>query len=177
MCIDEQLLSAYLDNELIEPYKTQVEEHLSYCSACRLRLEKLRALDETIKSTELSDDVLDAKMNQTLSFLEKKYFAEDKPRVNFFRRKIEMGLSTMITAAAAVVVVYIGGFVLFGLNSKQTDEILPSVNVQANSQNVHLVSQNERGLDSFSLEQILQYLDSKGYDVDISIKGLKPLDE
>lgn len=176
MCIDEQLLSAYLDGELIEPYKTQVEEHLSYCSACRLRLERLRALDEKIKSVELSDDVLDAKMDQTLSLLEKKYFAEDKPKVNFFRRKLEMSIPSMITAAAAVVVVYIGGFVLFGLNNKQTDEILPAMNVQADSQNVHFVSQNEKGLDSYSLEDILKYLDSKGYDVDISIKGLKPLE-
>ena len=30
--------------------------------------------------------------------------------------------------------------------------------------------------DNFTLEEILQYLDSKGYNVDISIKGLQPLE-
>ena len=32
MCIDSQMLSAYLDGELPEPYRTQVEEHLEHCA-------------------------------------------------------------------------------------------------------------------------------------------------
>ena len=35
MCIDLQMLSAYMDGELKEPYRTQVKEHLDHCVACR----------------------------------------------------------------------------------------------------------------------------------------------
>jgi hypothetical protein len=31
-------------------------------------------------------------------------------------------------------------------------------------------------LDSYSLEEILKYLDGKGYDVDVRLKGITPLD-
>ena len=82
----------------------------------------------------------------------------------------------MITAAAGLVVVFIGGFVLFGTSNEQTSEIIPSYTVQADTSNVHFVSTQDRGLDGYSLEEILSYLDSKGYDVDISIKGLQPIE-
>ncbi len=64
---------------------------------------------------------------------------------------------------------------LFGTNSSETSDILPSFNVNAESENVRYVS-NRESLDNYSLEEILQYLDSKGYNVDISIKGLQPLE-
>ena len=63
----------------------------------------------------------------------------------------------------------------FGTSSEQTEDILPSFSMQADSSNVHFVS-DSASLDNFTLEEILQYLDSKGYNVDISIKGLQPLE-
>ena len=48
MCIDEALLSSYLDGELKEPYKSQTEEHLAHCSACRARLERLRTISQAL---------------------------------------------------------------------------------------------------------------------------------
>ncbi len=176
MCIDEQLLSSYLDGELGEPFKSQTEEHLSYCSACRKRLERLEQLDESVKGASPSDEELSAHKDQCFEKLEKKYFSSDS-KVSFFRRKFEMGIPSMITAAAAVVVVFIGGFVLFGTSRGQTSEILPSFAVPADSENIRFVSGTGQGLDAYSLEEILKYLDNKGYNVDISIKGIKPLEE
>lgn len=177
MCIDEQLLSSYLDGQLSEPFKSQTEEHLSYCSACRTRLEKLRALDERIQSASPSDEELARRKDQAFALLEKKYF-ESGRKISFFRRKLEFSIPAMITSAAAVVVVFIGGFVLFGTNNQQTNEILPSFAVQADSGNVRFVSgSQQQGLDAYSLEEILKYLDSKGYNVDISIKGITPIGE
>ena len=63
----------------------------------------------------------------------------------------------------------------FGTSSEQTEDILPSFSMQADSSNVHFVS-DSASLDNFTLEEILQYLDNKGYNVDISIKGLQPLE-
>ena len=63
----------------------------------------------------------------------------------------------------------------FGTSDEQTGEILPSFAVQAGNGSVRYVS-DAASLDNFTLEEILHYLDSKGYNVDISIKGLQPLD-
>jgi Predicted transmembrane transcriptional regulator (anti-sigma factor) len=177
MCIDERLLSAYLDGSIAEPYKTQVAEHLSYCSACRARLEKFAALDEKIRRASPESEELTRKKDDTFSCLEKKYFSKNSKKISFFHRKVVMGIPSMVTAAAGLVIVFIGGFVLFGTNSSQTSEIVPSFNVHADSNNLQFVSQKEKTLDSYSLEEILQYLNNKGYDVDISIKGLKPIAE
>lgn len=176
MCIDEAMLSSLLDGELKEPYRSQTEEHLAHCPACRARLERLKALRSALKTDSPSDEELEKGKEDCLALLERKFFSADGKKPGFFRRRIEMGLGGMVTAAAGLVVVFIGGFVLFGSSSEQTSEIIPSFTVQADSQNVHFVSTQERGLDAYSLEEILAYLDSRGYDVEISMRGLQPLE-
>lgn len=175
MCIDGQLLSAYLDGELKEPYKTQVQEHLEHCETCRKQLANMAELDETVKATKTSDELLDRKKDMIFNTLDQKYFQSGK-KVNFFRRKIEMSLPAMITAAAAVVFIFIGGFMFFGSNPSQTEDILPSFLISADQQNVRYVSSGKGSLDDYTLEEIMQYLDSKGYNVNITMKGLQPIE-
>jgi len=177
MCIDEQLLSAYLDGELSEPYKTQTEEHLEHCQACRNRLEKMTKLSEMLAGATLSDEELNGRMETSLNIIERKYFDGNGKKVSFFRRRIEMSLSGMVTAAAAVVVVFMGGAMMLGGDSGESSEIVPSFSSRASSENVHFVSQKRESLDNYSLDEIMKYLDSKGYEVRISIKGLSPIDE
>ena len=87
MCIDAQMLSAYLDGELKEPYRTQVEEHLEYCSACRHHLEDMKALDERISGAAYPQEELTRKKDQIFQLLDKKYFQEGK-KVSFIRRRL-----------------------------------------------------------------------------------------
>ncbi len=174
MCIDSQMLSAYLDGELSEPYRSQVEEHLEHCAACQKHLEDMRALDRRIQNAAFSEELLLRNKDRIYSLLDKKYFQSGK-KVSFIRRRLEISLPSLITAAAAVVFIFIGGFMFFGTSAEQTEDILPSFALQADSSNVHYVSDTV-GLENYTLEEILQYLDSKGYNVDISIKGLQPLE-
>ena len=175
MCIDLQMLSAYMDGELKEPYRTQVEEHLEHCAACRNLLEGMRALDKKLEKDTFSPDELNRNKDAIFKKLDSKFFFEGR-KVSFFRRKIQMSVPAAITAAAAAVFIFVGGFALFGSNTKETNDILPSFAVNAESENVRLVSQGKTSLEDYTLEEILQYLDSKGYQVDISIKGLQPLE-
>lgn len=46
------LLSAYLDHELVEPEARQLEEHLDRCSECHVRLEGLRKVVGHLQSME-----------------------------------------------------------------------------------------------------------------------------
>ena len=99
MCIDDQMLSAYLDGELSEPFCSQVEEHVGYCQACKERLGQLKALSLRIKDAAVPAEQLLGNKDKVFGLLEQKCFSSK--RRNFFRRKIEMGLPSMITAAAA----------------------------------------------------------------------------
>ena len=174
MCIDSQMLSAYLDGELSEPYRTQVMEHLEHCSACQKHLDDMKRLSERIRSAEFPEETLMRSKDRIYELLDRKYFGEGK-KVSFIRRRLEVSLPGLITAAAAVVFIFVGGFVFFGTSSEQTEDLLPSFAIPADSANVHFVSDSS-GLDNYTLEEILKYLDSKGYNVDISIKGLAPLE-
>ncbi len=174
MCIDAQMLSAYLDDELREPYKTQVEEHLEHCPACRRHLDGMSAIGSKLRQSEYPDELLDRKKDEIFNLLEKKYFKEGR-KVNFIRRRLEVSMPALVTAAAAVVFIFVGGFMFFGTSEEQTGNILPSYAVEADSSNIRYVS-DQATLDSFTLEEILRYLDDKGYNVDISLKGLQPLD-
>lgn len=47
-----ELLSAYLDRQLVEPEARQLEDHLDRCSECHVRLEGLRKVVDSLKSAE-----------------------------------------------------------------------------------------------------------------------------
>lgn len=181
MCLDDQILNTYLDGELAEPWKTQVEEHLSYCPACKARYEQLQKLHQVIAGAVLTDEEIAPHQAKVLSFIEHNYLDKHK-KVSFFRRKLKVGIPTIITAAAAFVVVFIGAFVLFGTSGDQTAEIIPSMAMNVDSANIMQVRASDnitasRTLDSYSLEEILKYLDGRGYDVDVRLKGITPLDQ
>ena len=71
MCLDDQILNTYLDNELTEPWKSQVEEHLSYCSSCRTRYQNLLKISDAVKSAELTSDEIQPHQDRVLSMIEK----------------------------------------------------------------------------------------------------------
>jgi anti-sigma factor RsiW len=177
MCVDDELLNTYLDGELAEPWRTQVEEHLSYCSACKQRLEQLRSLHQKVVMAALPMEDIQVRQDRVLSYFEKSRFPANK-KFGIFRKKIQVKLvPALITTAAAFVVVFIGAFVLFGTNGRQTQEILPGVSTPIDSANVRQVSDMpEVTLSSFSLEQIVQHLDSMGYAVKLEVKAVTPLE-
>ena len=162
MCIDLQMLSAYMDGELKEPYKTQVKEHLEHCAACRNLLEDMKRLDEKIQKDVFLEEELNRNKDAIYKKLDAKCFGEGR-QVSFFRRKIQMSIPTAITAAAAAVFIFVGGFVFFGSNAKETNDILPSFSVNADSENVRLVSSGKNSLDDYTLEEILSAEDKDVY--------------
>lgn len=176
MCLDDALLNSYLDGELQEPWKTQVEEHLSYCTGCQMRLEQLRVLNNKLKTAVDSDLEIEKRADRVMSFFEKNRF-NNPPKKNIFSRKIQLNLvPAIITSAAAFVVVFIGSFVLFGSNSKQTSEILPEVMLPIESSNLQQVSTEKKvTLEDFSLSEIIHYLDSQGYAVTLEVKAVDPI--
>lgn len=182
MCLDDQILNTYLDGELVEPWKTQVEEHLSYCSACKARYDQLVRLHAKIAATALSTEEIAPRQQKVLRFMEMNYLSKKK-KISFFHKKVKVGIPAMLTAAAVFMVVFIGAFVLIGANGKKTAEILPTLNMNADPGSVILVKDNQqtatqqyKPLESYTLEEIIHSLDARGYEVDIRLKGITPIE-
>ncbi|MDC7245444.1 MAG: hypothetical protein PQJ47_05960 [Sphaerochaetaceae bacterium] len=180
MCLDDQILNTYLDGELVEPWKTQVEEHLKYCTACSSRFRQLQAVHEMVCSSRLSDEKIDAAQEKILAFMENKYLHKEK-KVKFLHRDFTMKTPTIIGIAAAFVLIFIGAFTIQSPSLNDSNVLIPQV-VDTQSGNVTQVSSidsltTDQILSNLSLEEILSYLDSKGFEVDLKVKSVNPIGE
>ncbi|MBQ3696667.1 MAG: zf-HC2 domain-containing protein [Spirochaetales bacterium] len=181
MCLDDQILNTYLDNELAEPWKSQVEEHLSYCSSCRTRYQNLLKISDAVKSAELTADEIQPHQDRVLSMIEKNYLSKGKGKKSFLHRTFKLSAPQMIGVAAAFVVVFVGSWAVFGHNNATDSTILlPDVNTTIDLNNITQTRSTDnaatsKSLENYSLDEILKNLDARGYDVDIRLKSIQPL--
>lgn len=178
MCLDDQILNTYLDGELAEPWKSQVEEHLSYCPSCRARYQKLVQLRDAVRDAALTDEEIAPRQERVLSMIEKNHFSK-KSSQSFWRRHFRVSAPQVIGVAAAFVVVFIGSWAVFGGNKDNTIP-LPELNTTIDLKNITPVRSTDnastsKSLESYSLDEILKNLDARGYDVDIRLKSIQPL--
>lgn len=180
MCLDDQLLNTYLDGELAEPWKSQVEEHLSYCTSCRARFQNLFELSNAVKASVLTDEELEQNQNRVLSMIEKNHLSKKK-RSSFLRRQFKVSAPQLVGVAAAFVVVFVGSWAVFGNNGRKDNAILmPEVNTSIDINNITQTrssdnTQTLKSLENYTLEDIIKNLDARGYDVDIRLKSIQPL--
>ncbi len=181
MCLDDQILNTYLDNELTEPWKSQVEEHLSYCPSCRTRYQNLLKVSSAIRSSELTEEEIKPHQDRVLSMIEKNYLSKGKGKKSFLRRTFKFSAPQLIGVAAAFVVVFVGSWAVFG-NSGRSDGtiLLPDVNTTIDLNNITQTRSSDnattsKSLENYSLDEILKNLDARGYDVDIRLKSIQPL--
>ncbi|MBR6084517.1 MAG: zf-HC2 domain-containing protein [Spirochaetales bacterium] len=180
MCLDDQILNTYLDGELTEPWKSQVEEHLSYCSSCRTRYQNLLSIKGAMKNAELSDEEIQPRMDRVLSMIEKNYLSKNKKQ-SFLRRTFKLTAPQLLGVAAAFVVVFVGSWAVFGGKGNSNNAIpLPDVSTSIDATNITPTrssdnSTTSKSLENYSLDEILKNLDARGYDVELKIKSIQPL--
>lgn len=174
MCLDDQILNTYLDNELAEPWKSQVEEHLGYCSACKDRYKKLKELQRTIQEAALSQEEMEPRKENVLRMIENTCFK--RKRIPFLRRQFRLSLPAFATVAAAFVCVFVGSIIY--INKESNDFIPAAVENAIDESNVNLISNAglKKTIDDYSLEEILSSLDKRGYSVDLKLKSVQPVE-
>ena len=181
MCLDDQILNTYLDNELTEPWKSQVEEHLSYCPSCRTRYQNLLQVSDAIRSAALTEEEIQPHQDRVLSMIEKNYLSKGKSKKSFLRRTYKVSGPQLIGVAAAFVVVFVGSWAVLGNNgSSDGSIILPDVNTTIDLNNITQARSSDnattsKSLENYTLDEILKNLDARGYDVDIRLKSIQPL--
>ncbi len=177
MCLDDQILNTYIDGELAQPWKSRVENHLSTCSGCRMRLNSLKNISDDIKNSVLSDEEIRPRQERVLAMLEKNCLGKKK-KLSLFRRQLRFSVGQLAGAAAAFVIVFAGAI---AFKSGRADQIIPAPETEtdidiANIMPVRAVDSPQRGLDTFTLDEILKNLDARGYDVDVKLKSIKPVE-
>lgn len=177
MCVDDQMLSAYLDGELEEPWKTQVSQHLAYCAACRTRYEHLRSLDAALKDDVPAHEDEAHRQERVLAYFEKTRFATHRKPAGFLRRRVQVTLvPALLSSAAAFVVVFVGAFSLGEQNGVPAGRELPSAVHPLDASAVRQVSYEvPEGLGAYSVGEIVRYLNDQGYDVTLSEKRIDPV--
>ncbi len=179
MCLDDQILNTYLDGELTEPWRTQVEEHLTYCVACKTRFEQLSSLHTMVSKARLAEDEIAPHEDNVLQFIEKNYM-EKKNKVGFFHRDFRIKTPTLLTVAAAFIFVLVGALMINPNPQSPSEELIPRVLLNEEGTVVQVRATEglaaSQVLENFPLEEILKYLDSRGYEVDLRLKGIVPID-
>ena len=97
MCPERGILSAYLDAEIQEPWKSKVEAHLNECASCRFALQMLQSVRARILSEE-EPDLVDAMVHVRNAISARAPFAVRR------RRLVSVPLPVAVAAAGIVLV-------------------------------------------------------------------------
>lgn len=114
-----ELISLYIDNELDDAKKAEVEEHISSCESCRSEIEELKEVVNMCKNVEDVElpEGFSEKLHEKL--MEEKQKQEDKRRFIVLGSKY-MKIASSI-AAGIILVFIIRGFWLNGSINKTSD--------------------------------------------------------
>ena len=180
MHLDDQIISSYLDNEVSSPWKEQLEEHIEWCPACQKQLEEARHLKNIINNAVLPQESIEASQKRVLNYIEKNILKKKKASLRtvitkpVFKRIFWPVLSAAMTFC----------FCLIIFSPGQSSSLIQKTpeNISLSIESITPVRASDnyttgKSLSDYSLEDIMQYLDKKGYDVNISTKGIKPLAE
>ncbi|MGO8695164.1 MAG: anti-sigma factor family protein [Rectinemataceae bacterium] len=179
MCPDRELLSAYVDGEVPEPWNGRLAGHIAHCDACTKVVEAVRSLSLRIQATDLSAEGLDesAVLTRMGSRLDEALAARGKgerpaPSTELWRRRVALPLPAAAAAAlvvAALLALAISGGFSFSrrgapalaaasqLGQIQATAAAAELPAAGNSQNVNM-------------DDLLRYLDSKNDQAALTIR-------
>jgi len=181
MCPDEQLLSEYLDEELKEPWLSQILEHIEWCPVCKQSLENLRFVKENMKKATLEEASVIKVKDRVSKYMDKNIFNKENQSVKrkLFKFTKKKGfwpiLSACLTFCFCLIIMNPSGkkedIIPYpqSITSLEIDNVIP-----IRTADNYTTSET---LKNYSLEEILKYLDDSGYEVVLKNKELIPLGE
>lgn len=107
MCPDQGVLSAYLDRELMEPWRSTVDRHVEGCAVCTARLAGLKTLSRVLTSSDAPG--LEQAMTRVRAALPR------EPRVARPSRWRPVTLPMPVALAAATLLMALGGALVYSL--------------------------------------------------------------
>lgn len=179
MCLDDQVISSYIDGELQEPWKTQVEEHISHCRECKGRYDHYVSLHKSMWESRLKNEEIAVHQERVWKYLEKTCMPAQPYK--FRHRRITFS-GPALAAAAAALVLLIGANVFFlvsGLGGSPGEFAIPVLSadgrdalpqepdpavmsVSARTHQTAAIAPQE-----LTVEDLLHLLQLKGFEVEL----------
>lgn len=181
MCLDDQILSEYMDGELSEPWRSQIGEHLDWCPACKKRYDELLSIKTRMTEAMLDDESIETRQERVLKYMTNNVFHKKKRFSTWIENLIHIPLKRILVPVASACAAFCFCLIFFGPVSKTQevipDRIQPSLSIE-NVTPVRLTDNytTNETLDKYSLDDILKYLDESGYNVSISVKSINPIE-
>ncbi len=175
MCLDDQILSSYIDGELSEPWKNQIAEHLEWCESCKARFDRLNQIHNLTQDAVLEDENIGLSQSRVMKYLNNNVL--NNPKHTFwqkvkglFRNKVFLPAFTAVASFCFCLIIFSSPDKVTQISPETTTPLLSIDNVtQVRSTDNYTTS---NALNKYSLEEIIQYLDSEGYDVTVTYKPL-----
>ncbi|MBI9104040.1 MAG: zf-HC2 domain-containing protein [Spirochaetales bacterium] len=130
MCPNEQILSAYFDNEIPAPWDAQVFEHISECPICKAKISSYRSLSTNMRITH---DILEASIPESMDRVYSRIL-ESRTDVGskFWQRQVKIPIPFL--AAAAAMVVFFGIGFMTGRGKVDSVSAVPLVEAEDSSE-------------------------------------------
>lgn len=163
MCPDNELISAYYDNELDSQWSGGIQEHLDRCEKCRNRLTDYHEIGRILDSTEVPGE--DQIKNRMLGVIERRQQVLSSEV--FWRKHLNISIP-VILAAAALMIVFFAGMML-GLLPFQSGQQQLVEEIEPETPDIYV--------QVINLEDAAAYLlsDDSGFDVLITIPSSEAL--
>ena len=163
MCPDEETLSAYLDGEVEEPFKSKITEHVKACVRCSGKLESLQRIKSILleeNDPEYIESMENVKRRIQISVVADNYFFG---RLNsFWKRKVALPVPL---AVAAIVLFFIFGFFLISNIADNSGIHLMKIRTEPSG-----VTEVQVAAPIEDLEQLLKFIDNSNFKKEVIIK-------
>ena len=155
MCPDDQLLSAFLDNEIPSPWKERIELHLGKCADCSEKVEALRSLRQSLLALDAGEaQALERAKLRISASIDAAAAPRWEIRSGFVQRIVSLwsrrvALPMPFLAAGLVAIVFLAGMTLglFNPLAKDTNTLASTSKVLASH--------------ATTLETLVRYLESQ----------------
>jgi anti-sigma factor RsiW len=121
MCPKDELLSAYLDREIEEPWNRRLAAHLHTCERCRRRLSSLQALSVRLQRDEIPGQAVEEMVvrRRVLAALSGRragdaFYYDRERRMPLWRRQVRLPLPLLAAGVAAMFVLVASLFFFMG---------------------------------------------------------------
>lgn len=178
MCVDDQILSAYIDGELSEPWKSQIDEHLEWCEACKKRLTDLKEVHSVVSNAVLEDGAVGLSQNRVMRYLNANVLNKEKH--TWLQKLHKIVSKKILLPICSAALTFCFCLIIFTSPEKVTEithvDNVPSLSIE-NITPVRLTDNytTSQSLSNYSLEDIMEYLDKSGYDVTVKTKAITPI--
>lgn len=106
MCPDKKTLSAFVDGEIMSPWKEKIQEHIDSCVECSETVKKYQLMHSIMaEAPGLQDEVVAASQNRMFDRIKERTQKNPVRKKHFWERRFYIPLPAMAAAAVLVMAV------------------------------------------------------------------------